>query len=600
MNQRLNLFGIEELRNKMLDLFSIEDQQRLEYSLELYGIVYLALLYQENSELNQEVIENVIKKEDAATLLFAIFDRYKDNIKQISTEFTEKELNSIIFHNNVETAPKSKAYAVTPDYISKLTIKLLDVQQSDVLFDFGSGLGDFLLEVHNKHKCQKLYGIDLDVEANLVATIRHSLLQSDVEILTGNFLEKTYDSYNIDKIFIHPAFGMIRDDTDEHNQNTLKLFGETVSFKNSVWTYILAALANLNQEGKVVCITTNNATFNLSDFEIRKMLVEKGYLESVISLPKGLFYEIPLSVSIFIMSHGNQKIRMINAEDIYTEGRRYNSLSETDIEQIVIASMKDTEISETISHEDLAQYDYSLNPAMYIVDYEIQNSITFGEIAKQITRGAGINKAELDALTTTEKTGYHYLMLQDIEDGIINSKLPAISSIEEKYSKHLIKNNNLLISKNAPFKIATAEINMNEQIVATGNLYCIEIDQDKINPIYVEAYLQSDLGNAELSRLSKGGAFDTISISNLKKVRIPNISREQQDQIANKFQGLKTEQETTRKKLERIIENKSEIWSYVKKKYKLNKQKTMLPSFVSIPAYPRIALAINNCSDYGF
>lgn len=559
MNQRLNLFGIEELRNKMLDLFSIEDQQRLEYSLELYGIVYLALLYQENSELNQEVIENVIKKEDAATLLFAIFDRYKDNIKQISTEFTEKELNSIIFHNNVETAPKSKAYAVTPDYISKLTIKLLDVQQSDVLFDFGSGLGDFLLEVHNKHKCQNLYGIDLDVEANLVATIRHSLLQSDVEILTGNFLEKTYDSYNIDKIFIHPAFGMIRDDTDEHNQNTLKLFGETVSFKNSVWTYILAALANLNQEGKVVCITTNNATFNLSDFEIRKMLVEKGYLESVISLPKGLFYEIPLSVSIFIMSHGNQKIRMINAEDIYTEGRRYNSLSETDIEQIVIASMKDTEISETISHEDLAQYDYSLNPAMYIVDYEIQNSITFGEIAKQITRGAGINKAELDALTTTEKTGYHYLMLQDIEDGIINSKLPAISSIEEKYSKHLIKNNNLLISKNAPFKIATAEINMNEQIVATGNLYCIEIDQDKINPIYVEAYLQSDLGNAELSRLSKGGAFDTISISNLKKVRIPNISREQQDQIANKFQGLKTEQETTRKKLERIIENKSEI-----------------------------------------
>lgn len=391
MNQRLNLFGIEELRNKMLDLFSIEDQQRLEYSLELYGIVYLALLYQENSELNQEVIENVIKKEDAATLLFAIFDRYKDNIKQISTEFTEKELNSIIFHNNVETAPKSKAYAVTPDYISKLTIKLLDVQQSDVLFDFGSGLGDFLLEVHNKHKCQKLYGIDLDVEANLVATIRHSLLQSDVEILTGNFLEKTYDSYNIDKIFIHPAFGMIRDDTDEHNQNTLKLFGETVSFKNSVWTYILAALANLNQEGKVVCITTNNATFNLSDFEIRKMLVEKGYLESVISLPKGLFYEIPLSVSIFIMSHGNQKIRMINAEDIYTEGRRYNSLSETDIEQIVIASMKDTEISETISHEDLAQYDYSLNPAMYIVDYEIQNSITFGEIAKQITRGGTLS-----------------------------------------------------------------------------------------------------------------------------------------------------------------------------------------------------------------
>ena len=404
-----------------------------------------------------------------------------------------------------------------------------------------------------------MYGIDLDVEANLVATIRHSLLQSDVEILTGNFLKETYDSYNIDKIFIHPAFGMIRDDTDEHNQNMLKLFGETVSFKNSVWTYILAALANLNQEGKVVCITTNNATFNLSDFEIRKMLVEKGYLESVISLPKGLFYEIPLSVSIFIMSHGNQKIRMINAEDIYTEGRRYNSLSETDIEQIVIASMKDTEISETISHEDLAQYDYSLNPAMYIVDYEIQNSITFGEIAKQITRGAGINKAELDALTTTEKTGYHYLMLQDIEDGIINSKLPTISSIEEKYSKHLIKKNNLLISKNAPFKIATAEINMNEQIVATGNLYCIEIDQDKINPIYVEAYLQSDLGNAELSRLSKGGAFDTISISNLKKVRIPIISREQQDQIANNFQRLKIEQEATRKKLERIIENKSQI-----------------------------------------
>ena len=48
-------------------------------------------------------------------------------------------------------------------------------------------------------------------------------------------------------------------------------------------------------------------------------------------------------------------------------------------------------------------------------------------------------------------------MLANIQNGIIDDKLPYLSSIEPKYEKYCLKNNDLILSKNGyPYKVAVA------------------------------------------------------------------------------------------------------------------------------------------------
>jgi restriction endonuclease S subunit len=52
-------------------------------------------------------------------------------------------------------------------------------------------------------------------------------------------------------------------------------------------------------------------------------------------------------------------------------------------------------------------------------------------------------------------------------------------------------------------------------------------------------FLQSEAGLVQLTRHSKGAVFNSISLEDLKKVKIPKVSREVQNQIADEYAKLK-------------------------------------------------------------
>ena len=51
-------------------------------------------------------------------------------------------------------------------------------------------------------------------------------------------------------------------------------------------------------------------------------------------------------------------------------------------------------------------------------------------------------------------------------------------------------------------------------------------------------YLQSQLGQSELDYWAKGSHIQNISIADLKKVRIPKLAKEKQQEIAGNYQKL--------------------------------------------------------------
>lgn len=102
--------------------------------------------------------------------------------------------------------------------------------------------------------------------------------------------------------------------------------------------------------------------------------------------------------------------------------------------------------------------------------------------------------------------------------------------------KYCIKNNSLVISKNGvPVKIAVASVEEGRKILANGNLYVIELDEAKVNPYFLKAYLESENGTIALSRVTVGATLPNIPVDGLKKIMIPCPDMSVQNEVAEKY-----------------------------------------------------------------
>lgn len=99
-----------------------------------------------------------------------------------------------------------------------------------------------------------------------------------------------------------------------------------------------------------------------------------------------------------------------------------------------------------------------------------------------------------------------------------------------------LNNNDLILSKiGVPHKIAVAAVKEGQQILASGNLYIIEIDEKKADPYYLRAFFESERGSAILKSITHGVAIQTIAADDLKNIRIPLLPMEEQKRIARKY-----------------------------------------------------------------
>ena len=253
---------------------------------------------------------------------------------------------------------------------------------------------------------------------------------------------------------------------------------------------------------------------------------------------------------------------MIDAGSLASVGRRQNYLSHETIEEIAFMMTKDSDKSKSVTFEDIEKEDYAINPARFLqVEADVENGVPFENVISNITRGAQVKANILDDLVSEEPTDCQYLMLSNIKDGIIDENLPYIKSIERKLEKYCIKNNSLVISKNGtPIKIAVASVPDDRKILGNGNLYVIELDQTKVNPYFIKAYLESENGTIALSRVMVGATMPNIPIDGLKKIMVPCPDMETQNKVAENYLAKMDEVKVLRYKLAKATAELRDIY----------------------------------------
>lgn len=298
---------------------------------------------------------------------------------------------------------------------------------------------------------------------------------------------------------------------------------------------------NTSQPIQINRIMTNGSTWNQSDSAIRSYFIENGLIECVIALPARLFAGTAIATSMIVFSRNNKGVRLVDASELFVEGRRVNELSYENISLIINATKNDSDISMYVSAEQLRDNDYVLSMNRYIV-HDVADGMAFGDVIKRITRGAQLNAKALDEITTTVPTDMQYLMLANIKNGLIDKELPYLKSIDKKNDKYCLSNHCLILSKNGyPYKIAVAEVKEGQRILGNGNLYIIELDEEKADPYYLAAFFGSEQGTAALRSITVGATIPNIGVEQLTKLVIPIPPLEKQKEIADKYKTVKDE-----------------------------------------------------------
>lgn len=485
-------------------------------------------------------IQRDLSDETVLRSLKNVWNDLSSEIENYSDRFSEKDLKGAVLLS--EPSRYSEVNVTqTPDGINKLSIALLELEKEDRVMDLGSGVASFLTEAALSVGTEHNYGVEINSTSVVISKLRQYVTGLPFNIIQGNMISKDYSHLKANKVFSNFPLGMRYNDLKAYMDNNEKLthyFDTSSRVSTGDWVFAMAAYLNTSMPGKTVFLMTNAGTYNSSDAQFRRELIEKRMIEGIIQLPANLMSSTAIPLTLIVLSENNEGIKMVDASEIFTSGRRKNTLEENDIEQILKAYDAETEISRIVSDEEIKHKDYIINPSRYIGVEDLENGIELGEIASKISRGSMIKSSQLDELVSDEDTPYHYLMLQNIQDGIIDESLPSLVKLDKDLEKYCIKNNNLIISKNAPFKVALAKVSEEEQILANGNLYFIDLNPHKVNPTFVLAYFLNEEGQAQLNQFSKGSVMKNISIKDLKKVQIPNLNKSEQNRIAEKYEEL--------------------------------------------------------------
>lgn len=457
----------------------------------------------------------------------------------------------------------------TPESVLKLVHRLLKVNPGEKVADVCCGAGTYMISAAMQEPDAHYHGYEINVERKAAAMMKAELIDADIDATLCDVfaLEEAGKLPKYDKIFADYPFGLNLRSLGAGAKYLARLadhFPGLSKATSSDWVFNALLCEMLSIQGKAIGIMTNGSTWNTIDAPIRKYFIENGLVECVISLPAKMFSNTNIATTLIVLSHNNESVRMIDATTLCQQGRRQTEFSAENIEQIIQALTEDNAYSRSVSIEELRRYEYSLSLSRYsTVDLKFSNGVPFAEVVKSVTRGAPCNASQLDSMVSDKVTNMQYLMLANIKDGQIDNKLPYLSHIDPAYEKYCLKNNALILSKNGyPYKVAVASIKAGQRILANGNLYIIELDDEKVDPYFMAAFFNSEIGHTVLKSITVGATIPNIGKDKLLKLEVPLPTMEEQNRIGLKYQATLDLIAASKLRLEKAVNQLSQVFEY--------------------------------------
>ena len=336
---------------------------------------------------------------------------------------------------------KGKGEFYTPRTIVALLCDLIEPYHG-IVYDGACGSGGmfiqsmrFLLEHMGNRLNVSIYGQELTDTTRRLAKMNLAIRGISANLgaeAANTFLNDQHKDLKADYSLENPPFNQ----KDWREENQLKDDPRwegypTPPTSNANYGWLLNTLSKLGQNGVGVVLLANGAlsagTEGNAEYEIRKRLIENDVVESIIILPRSMFYTTDISVTVWILNRnkksrvevrptGNVTYRDRTDEILFMDLRqmghpyekKYIEFTEDD-RKIIVDRFKSWRFSDydtpyenipefcySANKSEIAEKDYSLVPSRYIEFVNRDENIDFDTKMKTL-------QAELQELLIEEE-----------------------------------------------------------------------------------------------------------------------------------------------------------------------------------------------------
>jgi hypothetical protein len=329
--------------------------------------------------------------------------------------------------------------------------------------------------------------------------------------------------------------------------------GQSFPYENSVndWLQIEKILNHLTDDGILLYIIPTKALTSQLRKSFREQFLKRDLLRIVIELPNGYFKYSNIDVSALIVTKKGTGMHLLSFNE---SGYIENSLDEIFdglfLNDRKSSSNKNLKFYSRLDLKDLEALNYEVSPELVYFKRTrtIENVISLGDTLdskeknKPMFRGVSISSnywVPKDTISEPEYAPYYVQANNILDHGIDFDNLIILNEENYKYSRYELKHGDFIITaRTTHIKTIVVElVNRSVSYVASGTMIVIRLDKDKLDPYFLKAYLDSELGKHQIKSITKKqmSNLNLLTINDLKQLKIPKLSIHEQQRIAKTY-----------------------------------------------------------------
>ncbi|MBI5414473.1 restriction endonuclease subunit S [Candidatus Peregrinibacteria bacterium] len=171
----------------------------------------------------------------------------------------------------------------------------------------------------------------------------------------------------------------------------------------------------------------------------------------------------------------------------------------------------------------------------------------FGNIIATITNGLDYRDFEEDGITD-------YLRVANIKPYEIDfSDVKKVSLVSSEISKEIqLRKGDILLTRKGTYGIAVA-LDRDLDAIISSEIFLIRLNRDDIDPKYIEAFLNSSIGQKQFLNQKVGAIMGSLSQDAVKSILIPLPAEAVQREVLSLIQKAYTEKRKKEEEVEKIL-----------------------------------------------
>lgn len=312
----------------------------------------------------------------------------------------------------------------TPHAVSRILARLvtLDATQEEVfsVYDPTCGSGSLLLTVGSalaqirKGGVIKYYGQELNTSTYNLARMNlmmHGVSFANMTLSNADTLESDWpdgvDASGIDRprsfdaVVANPPYSANWDNDDRKLKDArFAEYGKLAPKSKADFAFILHSIYHLKPTGTMAIVLPHGVLFRgAAEGHIRKVLIEKNYLDAVIGLPANLFFgtSIPTCILVLKKNRTTKDVLFIDASQEFEKVKNQNHLTDEHIDKIVATYTKRADVEKyahLATRDEIEKNEFNLNIPRYVDTFEEEEEIDVNEVLQEIAA----DKAEIEQL----------------------------------------------------------------------------------------------------------------------------------------------------------------------------------------------------------